>query len=224
MTRRKLLTGYMAPRRAWLWAAIIISLFPIAPARACACCAEHGERHDLVLPIKDDMQDMLAQLRFADRANLYMTAAGWDDDVIRGIPAKNRAETYHLSVSLEKEMWSFVFKDDHGNRGKIGFAQPLTLHEYAVDQRPQIAQSSAYVPVELYKEWTLQAPLSPAGFFDRPTKGIISAKLILHGWGNGCTDAGQFANWTLEVSDRRGAKRSEALLFRFFGKLTSKRE
>jgi hypothetical protein len=43
------------------------------------------------------------------------------------------------------------------------------------------------------------AKVTGTGIFAAGVRGNTRARLILHGAGNSCTDAGHFGHWTLEV-------------------------
>lgn len=188
-------------------------------AYACACCADRGERHEGAVPLADYTQDVLRGLKFASRANLYITDAGWE--IIRNFRNPAKSEIYRVKVTLQGTDWTFRFADGKGNKGTLKFSSGDNIRQFAVDPKPQASEGPGYVSVKLYKEWTIKNRLSQSGMFKTPDRGANTVKLILHGRGNGCPDAAQFTNWTLDVWHKTSQADKPVLQYRFFGRLIS---
>ncbi len=182
-------------------------------AWACACCSEHGERNISVTPIEDYNQDLLSEITFAPQANLYSTAADWEE-AIRGINNPGQSYDYKVSVRQNGTKWVFTLNDGQGNQGKLTLSSTNRLRQFAIDTKPEISTSDSYQPVELYKELGVFGPVSGNGIFAINKNNPPRGNLTFHGRGNSCHDVSQFTNWTLDV-------KGPETRFRFFGKLSS---
>jgi len=173
------------------------SLVPLAhaqEARACACCAEPGQRIETTAPLEPYEKTELSRLRFDKTARLYLNAAGFDG--VSGI--SDPSEAYEVAVARQGDRWTFAFKDARGNAGTLAWSLPTTLEAFFVD--PHDGQQSGAGGPLLFKEWRLTAPVSVAGVFALGAAGGPTVRLILQGRGNACTSADQFHAWTLVVS------------------------
>jgi hypothetical protein len=198
-----------------IFTAVVSAIFAVsAPsAWACACCSEHGERHISVGPIEDYNQDLLSEIAFVPRANLYSTAADWEE-AIRGINNPAHSYAYKVSVRQNGTKWIFTLSDGQGNKGKLTLASTNRLRQFAIDTKPEMSTSDSYQPVELYKELGVFGPVSGNGIFAIDKTNPPRGNLTFHGRGNSCHDVSQFTNWTLDVI-------GPETRFRFFGKLSS---
>ena len=176
-------------------------------AEACACCADRGERAESVLDLKGYNREILDNVEFGSQANLYLTAAG--AETIKGMRNPGEAYLFNVTVRKTRKSWLFSISDGKGSSGTLDFALPAHMREFSVDPKPEAGGDGS---VELYKELTLDSRVTGRGMFAIKGKQAPLARLILHGAGNRCNAAGQFTNWTLDVSDN-SAK------YRFFGKL-----
>jgi hypothetical protein len=180
-------------RPALLALAPLVALLAYAPdSRACACCADPGERIEATNPLQDYEKAQLARVRFGKKARLYLNAAGLD--VVTGISTPS--EAYALALARQGDRWTFTLRDAAGHSGTLAFDLPATVEAFFVD--PHDGLSDATDPV-LFKEWRLTAPLTGTGIFSAGAAGA-TVRLILQGRGNGCTSAEQFTAWTLIVS------------------------
>jgi hypothetical protein len=156
-------------------------------------------------PVTPHVVTTLEQLRFSSVARLYLNAAGFD--VVQGLAEPS--DQFSAAESLSRGVLTLDLRTKSGKTGTISFPLPSTIDEFAVDPSPGSGNAE---PV-LYKEWRLVARASTTGIFaGASAKGAPQARLILHGKGNGCTDAAQFSSWTLQISGP-GAQ------FTLFGKL-----
>jgi hypothetical protein len=177
-----------------------------APAHACACCSNTGQRMVDTKPVDDFAAGVLSDVQFAPAAQLYTGEA--DVGTLGGIATKST--DFRLAVTKGDGAWEFHFKDGAGGGG-LTFALPKAITRFEVDPREPIPEPGTG-PV-LYKEWRLTAPAVGSGIFKGATGGDQRATLILHGRGNSCTDASQFDAWTLVL---HGSKATNTL----FGSLT----
>jgi hypothetical protein len=166
-------------------------------ARACACCAEPGQRIEATAPLSSYERGELERLRFAKAAKLYVTAAGFD--AVSGV--SDPSERYEVGHTRQGGVWTFTFKNPKGNAGALSFTLPTNIEAFFVD--PHDGNPSVPTDPLLYKEWRLAAPLTATGIFKPGAAGAPTVRLILHGRGNACTSAEQFSAWTLEVSGPR---------------------
>jgi hypothetical protein len=181
------------------------------PALACACCAESAQREQTTEVIDDYTRDILSKVQFQNRATLYSGAGEWED-YAKGINNPAQSYDYTLQVRNKGKSWSFSFQDDKGNSGALTVSAQKRLRRFSVDTQMQKRANSNHTPVTLYKEWELFGPVTGSGIFaaSRSKGKAATAKLILQGSGNNCSDEATFKKWTLVVSGG-GAK------FRFFG-------
>jgi len=185
---------------------LLLGLGTAERSHACACCAEPGEIQKGRMKVDAFIGNELRSIRFGSRANLYTTAAGWDD--IRGIESPDQMEAYRLRADKSGRQWVLSFTGGKRNAGTLSFRLPERIELYAVDTTPQIQRST-----KLRKEWRIDAEVAGTGIFAAGlASGNPRATLVLHGKGNACTDATQFKYWTLDV--KGGNAR-----YRFFGKL-----
>ena len=179
-------------------AALLLSIAGSAPALACACCSNEGQRY-----VETDKRDayatgLLDELRFVAAAHLYTGEA--DVESIAGIGAKSR--DFQLLVTKREKSWLFDFKEDGGG-GTLALALPDRVTKFEVDPRDTQSGTPGTGPV-LYKEWRLAMAPRGTGMFAGATGGDQKATLILQGRGNSCTDASQFHAWSLVLHGPKG--------------------
>lgn len=196
--------------------AFIVALFVVSAwagtAMACACCTEPGARFTAARPVDGFVGEVLASIAPIPTAHLYRDARDWDDAVV-GLANPNRSTRYQVSLSRADGAWVFSFRDDKGAAGRLTVRANDTVETFAVDTAPDGRDRGpdGHGP-ELYKEWRLRGPVTGDGMFALRTRALNHATIILHGRGLGCTDAGQFTNWTLDVA-------GPTARYRFFGPL-----
>ena len=111
-------------------AALLVLIAGSAPALACACCSNEGQRY-----VETDKRDayatgLLDELRFASAAHLYTGEA--DVENIAGIAAKSR--DFQLAVTKSEKSWLFDFKEEGGG-GTLALALPDRVTKFEVDPR-----------------------------------------------------------------------------------------
>jgi hypothetical protein len=163
----------------------------VRPALACACCSERGSRVDRSALLDEPTRLQIERMIFAKEA-----ALGGDvsDDGPSPLPAGS-SFSYELTVTRDKALMTFAFKDPLGRSGRLSFTVPPRIWIFAVDPFGD-AKDEGLGPL-LYKEWRLTAPVKGDGIFRRGTLAGQKATLILHGRGRGCTEAEHFSDWSL---------------------------
>ncbi len=183
-------------------------------AFACACCAERGTYSVWTGVARSFQLDVLKEMRFSDKAELYMTEAGFE--AIRGInmieadlgigpePPLNLADTY------SRNKWQLLFKTPTGRTGSLVLPRPARMTSRMIDLRDQ---TDAVGSVRLYKEWTFTGRVSNGmGFFKSSVSNTPKYTLIFMGRGNGCDNAEDFTDWLLDVEGTKAR-------YAFFGKM-----
>jgi len=175
-------------------------------AQACACCTEPGQRMELSGQMEPYVRAELALMRFAPTAVLY-SDAGFPDS-IAGIvnPSTN---PYRVRAAI-RGIVGFDFIDPAGKRGRVLFTLPRTMSRFEVDPRTNPGPTPPNGP-NLYKEWRLSGVAQLSGFAVG-ARNAATATLILHGDGNSCSAAPNFARWTLAV-------KGNGVAFTFLGDL-----
>jgi hypothetical protein len=185
--------------------ALAIYAGQLAPAFACACCTNEGQRNVATVALDSGKRQEIEGLRFADKATVF-TGEG-DVDGIQGIAAP--AGTYKLAAKWVDDRLVLSFRDAAGHSGTLSFARPGTMSVFEVDPRDR--PDKGHGP-PLYKEWKLSAPASGSGVFAPGIAPRQILTLILQGSGNSCTSGIDFSHWTLVM---QGPKAN----YTMFGKL-----
>lgn len=175
-----------------------------APALACACCTNEGQRNVATVALDPSKREEIESLRFGGKARLF-TGEG-DAEAIEGIATPSG--TYDLTAKWRDDRLEFDLRDDLGHAGTLSFARPRTVAVFEVDPRDRPVIPDKGQGPRLYKEWKLSAPAVATGVF-RPGVGprqILT--LIIQGGGNSCTSAADFSHWTLVM---QGPKANFAL-------------
>jgi len=197
------------------WAAILL-VFPAA-SFACACCAERGFYSIWTGKPNGYYLEVLKKIKFAQDAELYLDAAGFD--AIKGLESltKNNSEIdlgiFNLTDSFKAKTWKLNFKAKNGKAGTLVLPLPAQMLSFKVD----IHDSNAETTNEplLYKEWRFKGSVQTGnGFFQAGIVKPTTYFLVLQGRGNGCDNPEDFSHWRLEIDGRRAD-------YAFFGKLSS---
>jgi hypothetical protein len=175
-------------------------------AHACACCTEPGQRMETTGPMDTYVRGELALMRFGSSAMLY-SGPGFPDD-ITGI-VNPSASPYRVRAAI-RGVVRFDFVDPAGRPGRVQFLLPRTMSRFEVDPRTNAGPTPPNGP-NLYKEWRLSGTAQLSGIA-AGAGNAAGATLILHGDGNSCSAAPNFARWTLAVKGR-------GIAFTFLGDL-----
>ena len=191
-----------------------------ANALACACCAEPGTYS--IRTIKPDSfhLDLLSEFKYARKANLFMTEAGFE--TIKGLDAVEKEDAaieasitdgFDLATTFSgRHSWNFEFKTPKGLRGSVAFPMPGSMVSFAAGIHDN--EDTGLGPL-LYKELRFKGNVTSASGFMRTgvTRGTTYF-LVFQGRGRGCDEVFDFKNWSLEIDGPRAS-------YAFFGKLTS---
>ena len=189
-------------------------------ALACACCSEPGTYSISTLKPGSFHIDLLRELKFAPKAKLYMTEAGFE--MIKGLDQlrkEDEAASTSITDGLDlaasfagRRMWTFEIKTPKGIRGSVTFPMPASIVTFAADIHDN--EDTGLGPL-LYKELRFKGQVSSAAGFMRAdvTRGTTYF-LVFQGRGRGCHEVYDFKNWRLEIDGPRAS-------YAFYGKLTS---
>lgn len=185
-------------------------------ALACACCAEPGTYSVSTGKMTSYELDLLKEMKFGKAANLYTTAASYDDikgiaDVIKEFEKTSEGE-FDLIDAFTGSGWTLNFMTEGEQKGSLVLPRPAQMTSRSI----HIPDNESTSPnVVLYKEWTFTGSVrTGTGFFKRDIKPATKYTLIFQGHGNNCNNAEDFTNWRLELN---GPKADYA----FFGKMSS---
>ena len=128
-------------------------------AFACACCTDPGERNVTVSKLETAMIEMIEQVEFGKKVDLF-TGAGGVESIV-GIKAPS--ESYAVKVAWDKDRAVFVLNDQKGHSGSLSLHFPDKISIFEVDTRD--TPNAAYGPA-LYKEWKLTGKTSGTDAFD----------------------------------------------------------
>lgn len=206
------------------FASLFVIAFMIAAfagnALACACCAEPGTYSIRTLKPDPYHLDLLGELKFASKAKLFMTEAGFE--MIKGLdPLRKEDEGVDASITdgldlatsfAGRRMWTFEIRTPKGLRGSVTFPMPASMVSFAADIHDN--EDAGLGPL-LYKEFRFKGSVSSATGFMRAgiTRGTTYF-LVFQGRGRGCDEVYDFKNWRLEIDGPRAG-------YAFYGKLMS---
>jgi hypothetical protein len=173
--------------------ALAAMLTAAAPALACACCTNQGQRHVGVSKLEAGLREEIGRLRFLGEAELYTGEAEPAD--VKGIATPSAK--YELHVAQEDSRWIFAFRDKAGRSGTLILAIPDTVAIFAVD--PRNDEREGGTGPALYKEWKLTWAAAGTGIFAPGLGKGQRLTLVLHAHGNNCTSADMATHWTLMV-------------------------
>ena len=181
---------------------------------ACACCAEPGTYIVSTGKLAKYELDLLKEMKFGPAAEIYLTAAGFDNfkgmaEVVKEFETTSASEL-GLVDAFTGSTWTLQFITGGERKGSLVLPRP-TL---STERKIHIPDNTSTAPdVTLYKEWIFNGTVrSGTGFFRRDIAQPTKYTLIFQGQGNNCDNAEDFKNWRLEI---KGAKADYA----FFGKM-----
>lgn len=198
---------------------VLLTVFFIFPSDtfACACCSEEGLYSIWTGKPDGYYLEVLEKVKFAEQAELYVDAAGFEE--IKGLTGLNENSgemdfsNFGLTNSFMAKTWKLNFKAKNGKTGTLVLPLPAQMVSFKADIHD--SQKSAGGGPLLYKEWRFKGTVqSGTGIF---ASGIVKPTtyfLVLQGRGNGCDNAEDYTHWLLEV----GGKRAD---YKFTGKLSS---
>lgn len=197
---------------------VLIAAFS-TQALACACCAEPGTYSIWTGKPSAYLMDVVNDLEFDNRADIYMTETGFD--MVRGLdPIRKEYESdqwtalskFDLVSTFTNKVWRLNFKTPKGSPGSFVLPMPTQMLTFKVDIHDEEDRPNGPL---LYKEFRFKGTFTSANGFAR--SGVVrgtSYFLVFQGRGNGCDNASDFTHWRLEIMGPRA-------YYSFFGKLAS---
>jgi hypothetical protein len=187
---------------------------------ACACCAEPGTYLLASYKPRSFEMDLLKEIRFAPKAKLYMTEAGFDQ--VRGLAqvAKDSEVAAYVQTYDEFDLvngftgrqWRFEMRSSAGRRGVMVLPMPARMENFKVDIHD--VEDRPNGPL-LYKEYRFKgAVLSATGVFRSAAVRGTRYSLVFQGRGVGCDELENYTHWRLEIDGPQAD-------FAFYGKLSS---
>ena len=186
---------------------------------ACACCAEPGTRMEYKGKTDSFIRDLVKEFKFAEKAELYMTEAGFD--TIDGIdPVRKEDESttgvidFSSAGSFTGKSWQMTLKSPKGLTATYSLPIPLRYTEFKVDIHDR--KEMPVGPI-LYNEIRFEGLLSSAtGFAKAGAVRGTRYSLVFQGRGVGCNEVEDFTHWRLDIDGPRAG-------YAFFGRLNSGR-
>lgn len=189
-------------------------------AFACACCAEPGTYFLSTGKPSEYALSVVKQFEFANKADLYMTEAGFDmikglDPIHAELENDNSAfmDDFDLVSAFTGQAWTFKIKTPNkGTQGTLTLPVPTQMVTFKVDIHDQEDRPNGPL---LYKEFRFKGKFTNASGFTK--KGVAPGTtyfLVFQGRGNGCDEVENFTNWRLEIDGPRAK-------YAFYGKLAS---
>ncbi len=192
-------------------------LFLPAEALACTCCAEKGTYSiSTGKPSENDLE-ILQAMRFASKANLFMTEA--DFEIIKGLDDIKKELSGDANLLPEFDMgnifaaktWKFTIKTKGGKTGTLTLPMPAQMLKFKVDIHDK-EDGGAGSPL-LYKEFRFKGNVQGGtGLFNAGIVRPTTYFLVFQGRGNGCDDFQDFTHWRLEINGKRAQ-------YAFFGNM-----
>ena len=184
----------MNNRRSSLSFVIPLALFLLFPSNTfgCACCSNDGEYYKGLNDIEDYQRELMKEMRFGNRALLFLTEAGYEEDALGITDPK---QTYSLVGSMAINAWRLTFRDG-ARTGTLNLPLPKKMETFKVDIHDG-KRSGGGGPL-LYKEWRFEGSATGLGFL-KTSSANLRYFLVLQGRGNGCDNAEDFTTWRLDV-------------------------
>jgi hypothetical protein len=189
-------------------------------ALACACCVEEGTY--LIRTSKPDnfILGILDGMKFDNKAELYMTEAGFD--MVKGLPEVGKeyesnswtpgADQFDFVNEFTKKTWKFTLKTQGGKIGTLTLPVPTQVVQFKVDIHDT---KDTGLGVMLYKELRFKGSVqSGTGIFRSSIVKPTTYFLVFQGRGNGCDDYSDYTHWHLEINGKKAN-------YEFNGKLAS---
>jgi hypothetical protein len=200
---------------------LIISLSASSNGASCACCAEPGTYGIWSGKPRDYQIEILKDIKFDNKAFLFMNAAGFDS--IKGLSTIEKefdddswiASPGGLDLvnTFSGRIWAFTIKSPKGKIGILKLPMPSQMVEFKVDIHDG-EESGGGGPL-LYKEFRFKGTVSTGtGFLAGSIAHPTTYFLVFQGRGNGCDNVEDFNNWNLEITGKKAR-------YQFFGDLAS---
>lgn len=189
---------------------LVFTLLAASSAWACACCVNKGYYEHARVKPGEYYTSLFGEMKLNGAAELYMTEGGFDE--MKGLPDLANDEMdvpeFDVRTSFAGRTWNFTVGAGTRGKGSLTLLMPQLFTKHLVD----FDGVDTGLGVNLYKTFTLTAPLSKAtGIFRSANRGTTYS-LVFLGRGNGCDNASDFTRWRLEINGPRAH-------YAFFGKL-----
>jgi hypothetical protein len=186
---------------------------------ACACCAEPGTRFNFTGKTDQFTRDLVKEISLAEKADIYMTEAGFDMvDGLEPIRKEDEATTgmidFFSTASFSGKVWQITLKTPKGLSATYSLPVPLRYSEFKVDIHDEEDRPNG---PWLYKELRFEGLVTATGFAKAGAIRNTKYSLVFQGRGNGCNNPDDYSHWRLDID---GPKADYA----FFGKLASGRK
>lgn len=186
---------------------------------ACACCAEPGTRHSYTVKTDSFIRDLVKEFKVAEKADLYMTEAGFDGIESIDPIAKEQETTlgmldFSSTGTFAGNLWKMTLKSPKGLTATYSISVPLKYSEFKVDIHDQENRPNGPL---LYKEIRFDGTLTGATGFAK-TGAVRGTKysLVFQGRGVGCNEVEDFTHWRLDIDGPKAG-------YAFYGKLSTGR-
>ena len=134
-------------------AAAALLLLPVSlssNAFACACCSERGSRVDRSVILDAPTRTQIERMAFAKEASL----GGDIGDEARSPLPPGSSSSYETTVTRDKGVMTFAFRDPVGRNGRLSFVTPPRIWIFAVDPFGDAKDEGLGPP--LFKDWRLR--------------------------------------------------------------------
>lgn len=197
---------------------ITLSLLP-GNIFACACCAEPGTRITYRGKTDQFTRDLVKEFKFADKADLYMTEAGFDtieglDPIAKEDEAAPGMIDFSSTGIFTGRAWQITLKTPKGLSATYRLPVPLRYTEFKVDIHDQEGRPNG---PWLYKELRFDGIVTASGFAKAGAVRNTRFSLVFSGRGSGCNEVEDFTHWNLDIDGPKAG-------YAFFGKLSSGRK
>lgn len=186
---------------------------------ACACCAEPGTRIDYKGKTDRFIRDLVKEIKFAEKADLYMTEAGFD--TIEGLAAiakedeaTNGVIDFSSTGLFTGKAWQITLKTPKGLSATYSLPIPPRYTEFKIDIHDQEGRPNG---PWLYKELRFEGLVTATGFAKAGTARNTRFSLVFSGRGSGCNEVEDYTHWNLDIDGPKAG-------YAFFGKLSSGRK
>ena len=186
---------------------------------ACACCAEPGTRIDYKGKTDQFIRDLVKEIKFSDKADIYMTEAGFDSiEGLDPIAKEDEATTGMIDFSstgiFTGRGWQITLKTPKGLSATYSLPIPVRYSEFKVDIHDQDGRPNGPL---LYKELRFEGLVTATGFARAGAVRNTKFSLVFSGRGYGCNEVEDFTHWNLDIDGPKAG-------YAFYGKLSSGRK
>lgn len=192
----------MLKRSISLLLAVLFLIAAATPSLACACCIERGYYEHWRGKPGQQYTSILSELTPAGKAELYVTAAGYND--IKGIPTKHftdrdGGQSFDIATTFSGRAWRMNLDAGAGGKGSLVLPMPVLITKHAVDADGV----DTGLGVRAYKELIVRGAVASATGIVNSAARAAKYELIFLGHGNGCDDHSDYSRWRLQIKGPR---------------------